>query len=469
MKPAETVSGLQPYPAYKPSGVEWLGEVPAHWEVRRLKTVCSMQSGDGITATSIEPRGDYPVYGGHGQRGYTSSYTHDGTFVLIGRQGALCGNVHIASGRFWASEHALVTTPNVGHSPEWLGAILEAMNLGQYSIAAAQPGLSLERVLELRMPVPDTSEQASIARYLEDADQSIRRCIQAKEKLVKLLEEQRQALINEAVTGRVDVRTGQPYPAYKPSGVEWLGEVPRHWVVASLRHRYQQCLGKMLDAKHISGEHLFPYLRNTDVQWDEINVVDLPTMDIRPVEVGRYTVRRGDLLVCEGGEVGRCAIWDGDSEVVGYQKALHRLRPHRNDRDIPRFMYYTLRSATERAAFDDGHESTIGHLTGDKLRAHRFPFPPFSEQSAIAYYLDHTDQRVRRNIQAAKRQIHLLEEYRTRLIADVVTGMLDVRETAIRLPNGVKETGAPAESDAPAKIDPDSARCLGYAPWDSDV
>ena len=106
-KQVAAVSGLQPYPAYKPSGVEWLGEVPEHWEVRRLKTVCSMQSGDGITAKSIEPRGVYPVYGGHGHRGYTSSYSHDGTFVLIGRQGALCGNVHIASGRFWASEHAL--------------------------------------------------------------------------------------------------------------------------------------------------------------------------------------------------------------------------------------------------------------------------------------------------------------------------------------------------------------------------
>ena len=121
--------------------------MPEHWEVRRLKTVCGMKSGDGITAMSIEPAGEYPVYGGNGLRGYTSSYTHDGNFALIGRQGALCGNVHIAQGRFWASEHAVVATVHSGHALEWFGAILGVMNLNQYSIAAAQPGLSVERVL----------------------------------------------------------------------------------------------------------------------------------------------------------------------------------------------------------------------------------------------------------------------------------------------------------------------------------
>ena len=90
--------GLDPDVRLKSSGVEWLGDVPAHWEVRRLKTLCSMRSGDGITAMSIEPKGEYPVYGGNGLRGYTSDYTHDGNYVLIGRQGALCGNIHIARG-----------------------------------------------------------------------------------------------------------------------------------------------------------------------------------------------------------------------------------------------------------------------------------------------------------------------------------------------------------------------------------
>ena len=121
------------------------------------------------------------------------------------------------------------------------------------------------------------------------------------------------------------VRDLQPYPDTKDSGLEWIGRMPAHWSVTALRNRYQQCLGKMLDTKRITGEHSVPYLRNTDVQWDHVNVSDLPRMDIYPKELERYTLRRGDLIVCEGGEVGRCSIWQGGLDICGFQKALHRL------------------------------------------------------------------------------------------------------------------------------------------------
>ena len=158
--------GLNPNVRLKPSGVEWLGDVPEHWEIRRLKTICAMNSGEGITAESIEAAGEYPVYGGNGLRGYASSYTHDGAFALIGRQGALCGNVHIARGRFWASEHAVVADLDVDHEIDWFGAILTVMNLNQYSIAAAQPGLAVERIVNLYLPVPPTQEQKNIAKHI---------------------------------------------------------------------------------------------------------------------------------------------------------------------------------------------------------------------------------------------------------------------------------------------------------------
>ena len=198
--------GLDPNVHLKPSGVEWLGDVPGHWEVRRLKTLCSMKSGDGITAMSIEPTGEYPVYGGNGLRGYTSNYTHDGSFALIGRQGALCGNVHTARGQFWASEHAVVATIYSGHVLEWFGAILGAMNLNQYSIAAAQPGLSVERVLNLWLPVPPSEEQAVITRYIAQQTVSIDTSIDRSNRQIDLLGEYRTRLIADVVTGKLDVR-----------------------------------------------------------------------------------------------------------------------------------------------------------------------------------------------------------------------------------------------------------------------
>ena len=420
---------LRPYPAYKPSRVEWLENVPvpAHWEIRRLKTLCTMESGDGITAISVDPAGTFPVYGGNGVRGYTSNYTHDGNFILIGRQGALCGNVHIARGRFWASEHAVVVTTRSGYSPEWLGAILEVVNLNQYSIAAAQPGLSAERVLKLRLPVPSVPEQTAIVRFLDHADQRIGRYIRAKQKLIALLDEQKQAVMHQVVTGQIDVRTRKPYATYKRAGVEWLQNVPTSWEITPLRHRYHQCLGKMLDSKQVTGRWPLPYLRNADAQWDHINVDNLPMMDICPEDHDRYTLDPGDLLVCEGGEVGRCAIWDAKLPSCGFQKALHRLRPRNATNDLPRFMYYALRVASLSQAFTDGHQSTIAHLTGDKLRAHRFPFPSFVEQRAIVDDLDGTTNQIDAAICRHRRKIDLLEEYRCSLIAGVVTGRLDIR------------------------------------------
>ena len=198
--------GPDPNVRLKPSGVEWLGDVPEHWEVRPLKTVCGMKSGEGITAESIETEGEYPVYGGNGLRGYTSNYTHDGTFALIGRQGALCGNIHIVRGQFWASEHAVVATLGAGHSVNWFGAILTAMNLNQYSIAAAQPGLAVERVLNLLLPVPPKEEQKHIANRIEESTSHINAAIARSNRQIELLEEYRTRLIADVVTGKVDVR-----------------------------------------------------------------------------------------------------------------------------------------------------------------------------------------------------------------------------------------------------------------------
>ena len=198
--------GLDPNVYLKPSGVEWLGDVPEHWEIRRLKTLCRMKSGEGLTTESIEPEGDYPVYGGNGLRGYTAAYTHEGAFALIGRQGALCGNVHIARGKFWATEHAVVATLGIGHYIDWFGAILEAMNLNQYSIAAAQPGLAVERVLNLHLPVPPKQQQRRIAIHIELATSGIEVTIAQARQQIELLQEYRTRLIADVVTGKLDVR-----------------------------------------------------------------------------------------------------------------------------------------------------------------------------------------------------------------------------------------------------------------------
>ncbi|UUO25376.1 restriction endonuclease subunit S [Colwellia sp. M166] len=190
----------------KDSGVEWLGEVPEHWRVVKLSYFLKLQSGDTITSSLIEKEGKYPVFGGNGQRGFTSSYNCDGEYVLIGRQGALCGNINIAKNKFFASEHAVVVYPYVKFNLIFISEFLRFMNLGQYSVSAAQPGISVERIKGLKIAIPPLSEQITIAKYLENKISIFERLTEKSTAQITLLKERKTALISAAVTGKIDVR-----------------------------------------------------------------------------------------------------------------------------------------------------------------------------------------------------------------------------------------------------------------------
>lgn len=198
--------GLDPNVKMKDSGVEWLGEIPEHWEVKRLKRIAGLRSGESITSDEIEEAGKYPVYGCNGLRGYTSSYTHEGNYVLIGRQGALCGCVNYATGRFWASEHAVVVSPIKEMPVKWLGELLRTMNLNQYSQSAAQPGLAVDRIAMLPVPIPPLSEQLDIATLVSHGAATEIEGLAKVQRSIDLLREYRTVLISAAVTGRIDVR-----------------------------------------------------------------------------------------------------------------------------------------------------------------------------------------------------------------------------------------------------------------------
>lgn len=191
---------------YRNSNMGWVDKLPEEWEERKLKYIAYLQSGDMITTQHIEEEGQYPVYGGNGLRGYTNDFTHDGKYILIGRQGALCGNVHLVEGKFWASEHAIVVTLFDDYNPDWLRFVLEAMKLNQYSESAAQPGISVNRIQNLLLPLPPTNiEQQQIAESLSQKCSEIDRIINSNDVLIEKLREYRQSLIYEAVTGKIEV------------------------------------------------------------------------------------------------------------------------------------------------------------------------------------------------------------------------------------------------------------------------
>jgi type I restriction enzyme, S subunit len=231
----------------------------------------------------------------------------------------------------------------------------------------------------------------------------------------------------EAIETFAPVRRFKPHPAYKDPGVIGLGPIPVDWEVAPIYARYEVALGKMLDAKRVTGEFSGLYLRNVDVQWDAVATESLPAMDFAPWERERYLLRPGDLLVCEGGEVGRTAIWRGEIEECFYQKALHRVRP-RSPKEEPRFFYYIMHSMAKRGVFvAGGNPNTIDHLTAVQLRHYRFPFPPADEQRAVVAFLDQETARIDALVAKKEKLIDLLQEQRTALITRAVTKGLNPR------------------------------------------
>lgn len=217
----------------------------------------------------------------------------------------------------------------------------------------------------------------------------------------------------------------KPYPAYKPSGVEWLGEIPAHWETATVKHQYTIQLGKMLQNGPSGQEDVeVPYLRAVHVQWFDVQTSDLPTMWASQMEKELFGIEEGDLLVCEGGEGGRCGIFK--SNVCGYiiQNALHRVRPREHSRND--YLQYTLSTTATMGWFGAINErATIAHLTGEKFGALKIPFPPLPEQRAIAAFLDGETVRIDALVAKKERLIALLHEKRAALITRAVTRGLD--------------------------------------------
>ncbi len=431
------------YPEYKDSGVEWLGEVPAHWKTIRLKHVLDFATGwtpPTNDSSSFEGENLWANISDLGERVIYNTVRRisDDAVALAGiapvEAGSLLysfklsiGQVSFAGQKMYTNEAIAAFSPSESLDLRYayyaLPLLLER-NASENIYGAKLLNQTL--IKSAQLVLPPVGEQGALANFLDRETAKIDALVAEQERLIALLQEKRQAVISHAVTKGLN-----PDAPMKDSGMEWLGEVPAHWLFPSVAERYIVELGKMLDESRETGEFLTPYLRNANVQWDSLSVADLDEMDIKPDERERYLLEVGDLLVCEGGEVGRAALWTGDVPICGYQKALHRLRPRRPT-EVPRFMLYTLRHVASLGVFTAlGNQSTIVHLTAQQLRRYRFPAPPKEEQEAIVKSVDEMMDKLDSTMAAAVEVVQLLSCRRASLITAAVTGRIDVRDLAI--------------------------------------
>ncbi|MFJ9777342.1 restriction endonuclease subunit S [Kitasatospora sp. NPDC101157] len=291
--------------------------------------------------------------------------------------------------------------------------------LTEFARSNTQANLNAEQVGNLMLPDPPLATQRRIADFLDAETSRLDNISRARHCQQELLATRFLTRTLETVQGATE-----PGPR-KPSGLGWLGTVPSSWPIMPVSYEFEVLLGKMLNQERVHGAHLAQYLRNTNVQWDRITTDDLLLMDFPPEEQARYSLKPGDLLICEGGEPGRAAIWDGRISEMYYQKALHRVRAR--GYSSPRWLFYCLRAATAQNVFAiEGNSTTIAHLTGEQLRAHKFPFPAREAQDRLTDRLD-ADARLQEQLaELLSRQLKVLAERRQALITAAVTGQFDV-------------------------------------------
>lgn len=447
---------LKPYPDYKDSGVEWLGDVPDHWDLLRLGRLLRERretNAMGSVTDVLSVMKDVGVipYAEKGNVGNKKS--DDITRYKIVRPDDIvvnCMNVIIGSvglSRYTgclSPVYYVLTRRSTADHPHYLGLCFQAKPF-QRSLVRIGNGILAHRMripMELLkcelLPHPSPDEQAAIVRYLNHTDRQVRRFIRDKQKLIKLLEEQKQVVVNEMVTGQIDARVGEPYAAYNDSGIERIGRVPRHWDVLPLKRvaRFKSGAGFPVDEQG-KADSMIPFLRVSDMtrlgneKW--IETADSTVTSETARQLGAFVFPANTIIFPK---VGGALLTNKrrllrkasciDNNVMGCMVA---------DGDV-HFVFAMLQQLDLGHLAKPGPVPAIGE--GD-VREIRVAMPSKSEQAHIVRYLDDAVASSDSAIARTEHEIVLLREYRLRLVADVVTGKLDVREAAASLPDQADE------------------------------
>ena len=437
----------RPYLDCRPSGVPWLGDVPAHWDVVQLGRIGSFSKGSGGTKDDEVPDGIPCVrygdlyttheYSINQTRSYVSpakvsTYTPinrgDVLFPTSGETIEEIGKsaVNLMHTQVVCGGDLIIFRPTIPMEPKFAGYALDCP-VSQTQKSLMGRGITIIHIyssqlkyLWVGLPPPD--EQTAIVRYLDDADQRIREYVSAKERLIALLEEERQALIHQTVTKGLD-----PNVRLKPSRVEWLGDVPEHWEVRRIRTLGQAIIGLTYSPQDMTdAEAGSLVLRASNISGGR--VVDADNVYVQCEVPDKLLLTEGDILICSRSGsrnlIGKSARIDSKSAGATFGAFMTILRGPNND-----YLHQVFNSKLFEYQSGAFLTSTINQLTLGILNDMKIPFPPLTEREAILDHLKECTESLDAAIDLARRQVKLMEEYRARLIADVVTGKMDVSGT----------------------------------------
>ncbi|MEL5589271.1 restriction endonuclease subunit S [Serratia ureilytica] len=444
------------YPEYKDSGVEWLGEIPEHWKLSKLRYQFVFGKGLTITKEHLQDEGIPCVNYGevHSKYGFevdpeihtlkcvSDKYLKDNSNSLLAKGDIVFADTSEdidGSGNFtqlvsdtitFAGYHTIIARPFERDNGRFYAYLLDCKEL-RSQVRHAVKGVKVFSITQailrnLSIWLPSKDEQAKIAAFLDHETAKIDKLIEKQQQLIELLQEKRQAVINHAVTKGLN-----PDVPMKDSGVEWLGDVPGHWVIAQLKFNTLEMqtgpFGSQLHAEdyvidgiplinpaHMSAGIIIPDLQVT---------VDEATQ----IRLKRHILLEGDIIFSRRGELGRCAVVKKDNE--GWLCGTGSLKAKLKKEIVPGYAYILISSegvVSELTLESKG--STMANLNTETLGRVRLPVPPKNEQENILSYINMISEKYDYLIQSAGAAIKLMQERRTALISAAVTGKIDVRD-----------------------------------------
>lgn len=427
---------LKPYPEYKDCGIDWLGQVPRHWDTSQLRSFTQLKSHTGQPDLQL-----LSVYRDYGViLRYSRSDNHNPEGADLSRyKVVLPGDLVLNKMKTWqgslgVSRYKGIVSPAyivcklikpVNHS--YLNYLLRSRpyvgyyNQISFGVRVNQWDMRYEDFKQTPINLPPLTEQSTIVRYLNHTNQLIRRYINAKKKLIKLLNEQKQAIINQVVTRGFD-----PNARLKPSGLEWLGDVPERWEILRSRYVFREFDKRSVTGKetHLAMSQRFGLIPSSMLEERRL---------VSESYVGAKLCEKGDLILNRlKAHLGVFALAKEPGIVSPDYTVFRNIRPI-----SVQYFEQVLRSQGCRKELRiraKGIVEGFWRLYTDDFYEIQLPVPPLEEQHAIIEFLDLHCAKINLAIHHAEQEIALIQEYHTRLITDVVTGKLDVHEAAQNLP-----------------------------------
>jgi type I restriction enzyme S subunit len=401
---------MKKYESYKETDIEWIGAIPDHWTLAKLKYYFRVSSGDMLSMEKQIENG-YPVYGGNGLRGFADKYNTEGKTLLIGRVGAKCGNVHMVDGKYWVSEHALKVIPIKDLELDYFKYLIEAIDLNKFANTTAQPLINSTIVTDRFSPIPNVEEQTGIAKYLDKKTADIDLLILQKETLLEKLQLKKQAILDEELIHYLSKSK--------------IKEKIKYLVMSGVLEIQDGNHGEIHPTADDYVEAGIPFIMANNINNGKVDTENskfLPKDVTDKLRIG--FAHMGDVLLTHKGTIGRSAIVENikaEYIMLTPQVTYYRIKkPILLNKYLHIYFQTTYFQEQLKIASADGStRSYIGLMDQKDLF---ISIPTIDEQNEIVKNINNNTLKIDNLISKIQAQIDLLKTYRQSLVSEVVTG-----------------------------------------------